>query len=236
MDNFSIYQLKYLARLNALTDRHESNLSLFPAILQAEPLTVDTVRLIKVTYRKLVDKRQTVLEKLRLVKKDKLYSNKGETIEEIVKEIKQQQLDIKKFILEAIDFLEKQVVSASFEIEHKVIFLTLIADLYRIMEKETDEKYTKEAMTFYYEAYELSYQHLEVINCAALGLAINYTKYLFSGEKKEKAVSIVSEVFEKLKKYNLSEQEKEVRDQVGVLMENGKTMLTEIKKEKLLEG
>lgn len=196
----------FLSKLYEKAERFPDMIKTISKIIELNPkLNKEECDILSTGYKSMItDKRSSwhilhAMERKEKNKKSKTLQN----IREIKSHIEQEIRDVCNQLQSVLD---KYLIPNVEEYENEVYFYKLKADYYRYIcefakEKEYEDN-LKNSENFYKKAYNISIKNLPVNNCTRVGLALNYSIFLYEikGEKNE-AFDIAKKTFDESMKF-----------------------------------
>nr|AFZ78829.1 14-3-3 protein [Coptotermes formosanus] len=194
-------ELKYfMARVADQAERHTDVVTIIKSIIDIGPLTEEERNLLSVAYKALTGNRRTAIRTVNAFIEDPSLQPQAEKISKL-KELKNVLLkELDDYCKEIISLVDSKLLPQSSEPITKVFYEKLKADYFRysVEFKEGSDKQagSEKAKSSYKAALDIANENLSKANPQFLGLALNYSVFLYEidGQKTE-AIELADRTF-----------------------------------------
>nr|AFZ78828.1 14-3-3 protein [Coptotermes formosanus] len=194
-------ELKYfMARVADQAERHTDVITIIKSIIEIGPLTSEERNLLSVAYKALTGNRRTALRTVIAFIEDPSIQPQAERISKL-QELKNKLLsELDDYCKEIVELVDKKLLPSATEAGNKVFYEKLKADYFRYSVEFKDGNERKEgsnkAKESYKVAMDIAESSLSKANPQYLGLALNYSVFLYEidGQKTE-AISLADKTF-----------------------------------------
>ena len=195
----------FMARVADQAERHEDVIKILKDLAEKDPkLNGDERNLLSVAYKALTGSRRTALRTVNaFLDEDSIKTNEDrkKALEKLRDTLTKELDDYCNDLIKLVTDKEKGLINADPDPSTKVFYYKLAADYYRysveFKEGADRDKGAEEAKKAYENAMELAKDKLQKANPQYLGLALNYSVFLYeiAGKKKE-AITLADDTFQ----------------------------------------
>nr|AFZ78830.1 14-3-3 protein [Coptotermes formosanus] len=192
--------LYFMARVADQAERHADVISIIKNIITIGPLTAEERNLLSVAYKALTGNRRTALRTVNAFLEDPSVQPQTERISKLQELKTKLTKELDDYCKEIVELVDAKLLPSATEPAHRVFYEKLKADYYRysVEFKEGNERKdgSVKAKESYKAAMDIAEAQLSKANPQFLGLALNYSVFLYEiDSQKTEAISLADKTF-----------------------------------------
>lgn len=239
-EDLSREEYVYLAKLYEKAEKGDEAIEFIKCFVNLNPdLTKEERMVLSSGYKFKISQKRNSWRLLNAAEKKEMKKSESENLKAILETKSKVEDEMRDIILDLQDLLDNVLLPKATKNVSKVYFLRLKGDYLRYLAEFTSPQDQEEVITqaeiAYNESYELAEQHLQISNVNRLGIALNFSIFLYETRGlKEDAIVIAKTAFEESMKV-LGELEKNKNREailiIQILKENLLIWTTELNDE-----
>ena len=200
---YSLSEYLYLIKLFQKTERYPEMVKALNKYIEQNPkLSKEEQKFLTDGYKNILSDKRNSLRLLCNLSKKEEEEGKPNTHKKQIKILKEKtENELVIIFKEILSMLDKYLIPNAQDSETKILYMKIKADYYRyhceFAEGDIFEEMKSNAEKIYKEAYELALKDIDIYNSVRLGLALNYSVFLYEiMENKNEAVDIAQKAYD----------------------------------------